>query len=68
MKIPDTFKHDGEPSDRDQYKSVFRCAHRRSCLSMNDGQENARVSTAEEGEVSSEAGTLLCSVGNAVTR
>ena len=57
--IPDTFKHDDEPSDRDQYKSVFRCAHRRSCLSMNDGQENARVSAAEEGEVSSEAGTLL---------
>ena len=26
---------------------------------MNDGQENARVSAAEEGEVSSEAGTLL---------
>ena len=26
---------------------------------MNDGQENAGVSVAEEGEVSSEAGTLL---------
>ena len=24
VMIPDTFKHDGEPSDRDQYKSVFR--------------------------------------------
>ena len=33
--------------------------HTRSCLSINDGQENARVSAAEEGEVSSEAGTLL---------
>ncbi len=26
---------------------------------MNDGQENSRVSAAEEGEVSSETGTLL---------
>ncbi len=26
---------------------------------MNDGQENVRVSAAKEGEVSSEAGTLL---------
>jgi hypothetical protein len=28
-------------------------------LSINGGQENARVSAAEEGEVSSKAGTLL---------
>ena len=24
VMIPETFKHDGEPSARDQYKSVFR--------------------------------------------
>jgi hypothetical protein len=30
---------------------------RRGCLSIDGGQENARVSAAEEGELSSEAGT-----------
>jgi len=30
---------------------------RRGRLSIDDGQENARVSAAEEGELSSEAGT-----------
>ena len=30
---------------------------RRGCLSIDDGQESARVSAAEEGELSSEADT-----------